>query len=72
MVGFTEQISRDDGLTRQHEDVRTCVSVDERPKSFAEYLQSSGYGAGLPGQNASGRESLAQRAERARRAPRTC
>jgi hypothetical protein len=70
MVGFAEQVSRDDGLSRQQENVRTSVSIDKRPKSFAEYLQSFGYGAGLPGETAPGRESLTQRAERARRAPR--
>lgn len=70
MVDFVEQVSLDDVIIRQQQNVRTGVSVDERPKSFAEYLQSSGYGAGLPGQYAPGRESLTQRAERARRAPR--
>ncbi|MAS06081.1 MAG: hypothetical protein CL534_15565 [Ahrensia sp.] len=70
MVSFAEQVSLDDVIIRQQENDRTSVSADKRPKSFEEYLVSSGYGARQAGQNAPGRESLAQLAERARRAPR--
>lgn len=70
MVDFVEQVSLDYVIIRQQQNDRTGVSADKRPKSFDEYLASSGFEAGLPGQNAPGRESLTQRAERARRAPR--
>jgi len=70
MGSFAEQVSLDDVITRKQEKDRPVSHSDQRPKSFEEYLASSGYGAGQPGQNAPGRESLAQLAERARRAPR--
>lgn len=70
MGSFTQQVSLDDVIIRQQEKDRNSVGADRRPKSFEEYLASSGYRAGHPGQNAPGRESLAQLAERARRAPR--
>ena len=70
MGSFAEQVSLDDVIIRQQEKDRPVAHADKRPKSFEEYLLSSGYGAGQPGQNAPGRESLAQLAERARRAPR--
>lgn len=70
MRSFAEQVSLDDVIIRQQENDRKVMHGDKRPKSFEEYLASSGYRAGQPGQNAPGRESLAQLAERARRAPR--
>ena len=72
MGSFAEQVSLDDVITRQQEKDRPVAHSDQRPKSFEEYLASSGYSARQPGLSAPGRESLAQLAERARRAPRVC
>lgn len=45
--------------------------ADNLPKNFREYLDSQGYKFDVMGARSAGRESLAELAERARRAPRT-
>ena len=65
-----EQITQDDVIIRQQESDRLNAFSDIRPASFDEYLASIGKQAGAVKRKTPGFESLAELAERARRAPR--
>ena len=69
-MGITvEQVNQDDVIIRQQQMDRRALMSDRRPASFEEYLASNGYRP--PRGRSPVRESLAQLAERARRAPYT-
>lgn len=71
MGAAVKQVEKNGGMTGGAESNRPRRLSDRLPKSFREYLDSEGYEFDVLGRRGPGRESLAELAERARRAPRT-